>query len=164
MVRRLRKGDTASSSIEVDRPPDDVWALVGDPLQYPALSPETFRVSWLRGATAPTVGARFRGWNRKRAAVWATTCRVDAHEPGRVLSFTPVTAGSLTRWTWEVEPGPTPGTTRLTETVELAKDMPLVLVAYELVAMGDSDRLAALQDNVAASVARVKEHVEARAV
>jgi hypothetical protein len=163
MVRRLRKGDTASSSIEVDRPPDDVWALVGDPLRYPALSPETFRVSWRSDATAPAVGARFRGWNRKRAAVWATTCRVDAYEPGRVLSFTPVTGGSLTRWTWQVEPGATPGTTRLTETVELAKDMPVFLVGYELIAMGDSDRLAALQDNVAASVARVKEHLEAGA-
>lgn len=161
MVRRLRKGDTATSSIEVDRPPEDVWALVGDPLRYPELSPETFRVSWLRGATAPVVGARFRGWNRKRAAVWATTCHVDAYEPGRVLSFTPMTGGSLTRWTWQVEPGAASGATRLTETVELAKDMPLFLVGYELLLMGDSDRLAALQDNVDASVARVKEHLEA---
>jgi uncharacterized protein YndB with AHSA1/START domain len=163
MVRRLRKGDTATSSIEVDRPPEDVWALVGDPTRFPELSPETFRVSWRRGATAPSIGAKFRGWNRRRLAVWATTCRVDAYEPGRLLSFTPVTAGSLTRWTWQVEPGASPGTTRLTETVELAKDMPVFLVGYELLAMGDGDRLAALQDNVAASVARVKEHLEARA-
>lgn len=160
MVRRLRRGDTHTVSTEVACAPERVWALVGDPTRYPELSPETYKVAWRGGATEAAVGARFRGWNRKRV-VWPTTCRIDALEPGRALTFTTMTGGGLTRWTWRVEPGATGETSVLSETVEMAKDMPLPLVGFELFGMGDSDRLAALRDNLASSVERVKQLAEA---
>lgn len=62
-------------------------------------SPENVGGMWLDGATAPVVGARFKGTNRRGRTKWSTTCEVIAAAPGREFAF--VTGTSIkpqTRW------------------------------------------------------------------
>ncbi len=46
-------------------PADQLWSLVSDVTRAGEWSPENIGGSWLDGATAPVVGARFRGTNRR---------------------------------------------------------------------------------------------------
>lgn len=63
--------------------PDLVWSLVSDVTRMGEWSPETERGVWLKGATGPTVGARFKGENQLGKKSWATVCEVVDAEPGR---------------------------------------------------------------------------------
>ncbi|MGH9018677.1 MAG: SRPBCC family protein [Acidimicrobiales bacterium] len=96
-----------SVTVHMAAPPEDVWALVSDVTAIGRFSPETFEAEWLDGATAPAVGARFRGHVRRngRGPVYWTTCVVTACEPGREFAFT-VGEGSkaLNSWRYRCEP------------------------------------------------------------
>jgi ribosome-associated toxin RatA of RatAB toxin-antitoxin module len=77
------------------------YGLVSDVTRMGQWSPETTKCRWLDGA-GPTVGARFRGANRKEWRRWTTTCTVVAADPGELFSFD-VKVGPLliSRWTYE---------------------------------------------------------------
>jgi uncharacterized protein YndB with AHSA1/START domain len=90
---------------EINAPPEKVWELVSDLPRMGEWSPENTGAKWVKGATGPAVGARFRGRNQQGWRRWSTTGEVVACEPGRLFAFD-ITAGPLpvARWTYRLEP------------------------------------------------------------
>ena len=81
---------------------EDLYALVSDITRMGEWSPENVAGRWLGGATAPEVGARFSGANRRGWRRWSTTCTVVAAEPGRAFEFEVSSAGiPVSRWAYE---------------------------------------------------------------
>lgn len=94
---------SASRSISADA--DRVWSLVSDVTRMGEWSPETTRGTWVKGATGPSVGARFKGENELGKKSWATTCEVVETEPGRSFCFR-VLGGpfGVALWEYRIEP------------------------------------------------------------
>lgn len=63
-------------SITIDAPAPTVYRLVTDISQMASWSPEVIRCRWIRGATGPTPGAKFRGWCRNGWRTWSTVSAV----------------------------------------------------------------------------------------
>ncbi len=95
----------ASVSRSIAASPDVVWGLVSDVTRMGEWSPETTRGVWLKGATGPVVGARFKGENELGKKSWATVCEVVECEPGRSFCFR-VKGGPLgvALWEYHIEP------------------------------------------------------------
>jgi uncharacterized protein YndB with AHSA1/START domain len=104
-------------SAHIDASPDAVWQLIGDPSRMGEWSPECRRVRWLDRASAPAVGARFKGYNRIGWRRWSTVGTVSTYEPQREVAWD-VSVGPLAvaRWAYRVEPAATGCT--LTESFE----------------------------------------------
>ena len=101
----------------IEAPAETVYALVSDVTRMGEWSPENVGGRWLGGATGPTVGARFRGSNRRGWRRWSTTGTVVAAEPGRTFAFeVDVLRISASRWTYSFRPDGE--TTEVTETWE----------------------------------------------
>lgn len=108
---------TRSVRAAVHAPPERVWQLLADVTRMSQWSPEVVEVEWLDGATAPAVGARFRGRNRRRQA-WSTTCTLTDVEPQRLLAWR-VGKGETT---WRFELSPAEEGTVVTETFEIVQE------------------------------------------
>jgi hypothetical protein len=104
----LRYADcpTTEAELVIDAPPAAVWPLVCD-IQVPAdFSSEFQGGSWLDGATAPALGARFRGRNYHEAVgAWETVSTVCEFEPqqrfGWAVGDPDIPAA---RWRFTLEP------------------------------------------------------------
>jgi hypothetical protein len=110
-----------SVTVHINASADDIWNLVSDVTKIGSYSPETFEAEWLDGATAPAVGARFRGHvkrNGKGPTYW-TNCRVIASEPGREFAFG-VGNGTDPLSVWRYELSATGDGTDVTESFTLA--------------------------------------------
>jgi uncharacterized protein YndB with AHSA1/START domain len=102
-------------SHDIAAPPEQVWAMVADLTRMGEWSPETTGGSWRRGATGPTVGARFRGWNANGRHRWFTSTEVTRCEPGSCFEFEVSAVGlAVARWQYAFEP--TDSGCRVTET------------------------------------------------
>ena len=89
----------------VAAPPDRVYQLVSDVTRIGKWSPECYCCRWLDGVTAPALGARFKGYNRRGRRRWSVPCRVTAVETDRVFAFETLPGGRVqTRWRYELEP------------------------------------------------------------
>lgn len=111
------KGVKGEESIEIAAPPDKVWAMVADVTRMGEWSPENKGGEWIDGASAPAVGARFKGRNKQGRARWSTKCLVEECEPGRIFAFaTQVGGKDRTRWSYRFEP--VVAGTRVTESWE----------------------------------------------
>jgi uncharacterized protein YndB with AHSA1/START domain len=114
------------ASIFVDAPPERVWRLLSDVTRMGEWSPVTYKCEWIDGSTGPSVGARFKGYNKMRPARWWTTCEVTASEPGKLFEFRTIDGtfniGSRgkenTRWRYTFEPDGIG--TRITETYDVS--------------------------------------------
>ncbi len=107
------------SPISVDHdiaaPPEVVWGLVSDITRMGDWSPESTGGAWVKGATGPVVGARFKGKNRNGRKSWSTDCTVTEAEPGRTFAFA-VTSGPFAVATWRYDIEPSDTGCRVTET------------------------------------------------
>jgi uncharacterized protein YndB with AHSA1/START domain len=149
------------ASISIRAPADALWALITDVTRTGEWSPESTGGVWLDEATGAAVGARFRGSNRRGRTKWSTTCEVTAAEPGREFAFvTGRPSKPETAWRYVLEPA-SDGTTLLTESFELVKPLGAVSNFVTRVTTGVKDRRADLEDNVRASLAKIKEIAEA---
>lgn len=111
-----------SVTVHMDASPDEVWGLVSDITNTGRFSPETFEAEWLDGATAPAVGARFRGHVRRngRGPVYWTKCRITACEPGEVFAFDVLGPGDRMVNSWRYDFAAADGGTDVTESYQLA--------------------------------------------
>ncbi|HEY9566043.1 MAG TPA: SRPBCC family protein [Nocardioides sp.] len=72
-------------SVQIEAPPEKIWALVSDVTRIGEFSPETFEAKWTHGATGPAVGARFKGHVKRNGVgpTYWTPCTVTrCEEPG----------------------------------------------------------------------------------
>lgn len=158
-VERVRPAD-GQASILIDAPAEGVWSLVTDITRSGEWSPESRGGTWLDGATGPTLGARFKGSNRRGRTKWTTTCEVIASDYPRVFSFaTGSVAKPNTTWRFVLEP--LGESTRLTQSFELTKPLGFTSRLVTRLTTGVRDRRADLEENVRSSVVRIKEIAEA---
>jgi len=151
----------AQASIFIAAPADALWELVTDITRTGEWSPEATGGVWLDNATGPRVGARFRGSNRRGRTKWSTTCEVTVAEPGREFVFvTGRPAKPETVWRYVLGPA-SDGTTLVTESFELVKPLGPVSNLVTRVTTGVKDRRADLEENVRASLAKLKAIAEA---
>jgi uncharacterized protein YndB with AHSA1/START domain len=102
---RFADGPTVDVEIYVDAPPEKVWELVSD-INLPARFSSEFQGAEWMDATAPALGARFRGRNSlEGVGEWETTSVIVACEPGRSFAWAvgdPDNASAT--WRFELEP------------------------------------------------------------
>ena len=91
----------------VAAPPEDVWSLISDVTRMGEWSPETTSCEWIKGATGPAEGARFRGRNQSGRRRWSTECVITDAEPGRTFAFEVVVGPiDVAAWAYRIEPAP----------------------------------------------------------
>lgn len=101
-------------SRQIPAPAAEVWGLVSDVTRMGEWSPEATGGKWLKGASGPAVGARFKGTNEAGGKKWSTTCEVTECAPGERFTFR-VTGGPFKVATWSYGFEPADGGTRVTE-------------------------------------------------
>lgn len=95
----------ASSRVEVDASPAEVYALISDIDSMVKLGKETASVRWLDGATEARVDAKFQGNNRNGARNWSTVATVTDAEPGVRFAFNVRSKGlPIARWQYDIAP------------------------------------------------------------
>jgi carbon monoxide dehydrogenase subunit G len=151
-------------SITVDRPPEDVWAIVADVSRIGELSPVCVSGAYDDPTVGAAAGSWFTGHNAIGDLTWDTRCRVDVAEPGREFTFINCGTGDLelARWGYTFEPSGT--ATVVTESWQVLPGYPEFLGASR----PDTDieaRIAGMAtmaaDGMAATLARLKEVAEA---
>jgi hypothetical protein len=104
-----------SDSIDVEAPPDAVFAVVTDLPAMGRLSLENDGGEWLDGAAEPRVGAKFKGDNARDGDTWSTIAKVKVYDPPKLFVFDIAWRRfPISRWEYLIEP--TPGGCRVTET------------------------------------------------
>jgi hypothetical protein len=91
-----------AESRDIAAPSEKLWSLVSDLPRMGEWSPENAGGQWIKGATGPALGARFKGTNRNGLRRWSTTVTVVGCEPGKVFEFA-VTSGPLAVANWRYE-------------------------------------------------------------
>lgn len=148
-----------SRSTHVEASPEAVYALVSDLPRMGELSPENTGGRWLRGATGPAVGARFKGTNRNGVRRWSTKATVEVADPGREFTFaiSSVLGTPVSRWSYVIAPAD--GGCTVTETWEDRR--PGWFKGPAGMATGVMDREAATARSIEHTLARVKAVLEA---
>jgi uncharacterized protein YndB with AHSA1/START domain len=96
---------TISEERHLAAAPDEVYAVVADPVAMATLSPECQRVVWVDEVDGPTPGARFRGYNRHGAFRWRTTATVTDARPGERFAYDVSVLGvPVASWAYDLEP------------------------------------------------------------
>ncbi|MGH3347583.1 MAG: SRPBCC family protein [Nocardioides sp.] len=119
---------TGEVSVRMDASPSVVWDLVSDVTRIGEFSPETFEADWIRGATAPAVGAQFKGHVKRNGVgpTYWTLCTVTACEPERVFEFA-VGNDAVTANNWGYRLEPDGDGTLVTEYFRLEPNLPMRL-------------------------------------
>ncbi len=133
--------------------------MVADVTRMGEWSPETTSCHWLDGITAPAVGARFKGHNKRGWSKWSTTCEVTACDPGREFSF--VVGGSRdpqTVWTYLFVP--IRGGTEVRESFEMIAPLNGLDRALTRMLTRVRDREADLEEQMHHTLARLKAAAE----
>jgi uncharacterized protein YndB with AHSA1/START domain len=104
-------------STRIGAAPEQVWRLIADPTRMGEWSPECRRLEWVGSATAPALGARFKGHNRHGLRRWSTTCTITRHEAGRAIAWDVSYLGRpVSNWGYRVEPEATTAGCQVVET------------------------------------------------
>jgi hypothetical protein len=96
-----------ADSITIDRPPEDLYAIVSDVTRIGELSPVCQAGTWDDPAQAGQDGAWFTGHNAIGEFTWDTHCQVVVADPGREFAFVnhgPAGDVELVRWGYTFEP------------------------------------------------------------
>jgi uncharacterized protein YndB with AHSA1/START domain len=164
---RVADRPTVELPIEIDAPPERVWAIVSDIETMPGASPELQGVEWLDGRGGPGLGARFAGRNRHEAfGEWSTVSVIVAYEPPRVFAWA-VGDPEFPAATWRFSLEPREGGTLLRQWVQVGPGRSGLSVAIER--MPDKEqkivfvRLREFEANMGATLAAVKRLAEGAA-
>jgi len=136
-MRQTLTSDTVERHIEAS--PDLLYDIVSDVTRTPELSPEVVKCTWVKGATGPAVGARFRAINSAgRGPDWPNwPVVVTADRPNEfAFSRTEPFAGTLE---WRYRFIPEGSGTRVVESYTVTK--PVSTFGWFLI-----DTLAGLKD------------------
>lgn len=87
------------AQIDIDAPPQKVWALISDVRRMPQWSPQC---RWMRPFGPLRPGTRTLNLNRRRRLFWLTTSTVVDVLPEQRLAFRVDT--NRTIWSYELEP------------------------------------------------------------
>ncbi len=148
------------ASVTIRAEPDRLWAMVTDVTRMGEWSPENYRAEWLDGGAGPAVGARFKGYNRRRKVKWSTLCEVTEAAPPRVFAFTVGTAAKpQTLWRYQLTP--VADGVELTETFELLKPLGILSRLATRLTTGVHDRRADLEDGARSTINAIKLAAEA---
>lgn len=135
--------------------PADLYNLVSNVQRMGEWSPECRKCEWLDGATGPTVGARFKGTNRRGIASWSTISRVVAADPGNEFAFATGHRGrDMTVWAYRF--AAIDGGTEVTETFEVLVDTPWYFRFADRFLIGAKDRRVDLERGMAETLLRIK--------
>jgi len=146
-----------SATININRPPADVFDAVADITRIGDRSPECVACRWVGGADGAVVGAKFSGDNEAKLGPvslkkWTTDSEVTACEPGRVFEF--VSEG-YTTWRYEME-AVGESSTKVTESAEFAHGKGFKGFLYETVLR----RPDSLRKGMEATLAALKAELE----
>ena len=136
-MRQNLTGDAVERYI--DAPPEQLYDIVSDVTRTPDLSPEIVKCTWVRGATGPTVGARFRAINNVgQGYSWPNWPVVVTADRGREFAFsrTEPFAGTLE---WRYRFIPEGSGTRVIESYTVTR--PISIIGWFLI-----DTLSGLKD------------------
>jgi hypothetical protein len=142
-------------SVKIEAPADTLYGLVSDVTNMGRWSPETIRAEWVGSASGPTVGAQFKGWNKRGFVRWATTCTVTKAEPGQEFQFEVKQSGA--RWGYRFQADG--DGTLVTESREDARPRPAIAKFFSKVALGP-DHDAELVDGMRQTLERIKAAAE----
>jgi hypothetical protein len=151
------------ASRHIAAPATTVYDLVSDITRMGEWSPENTGGEWLDGAGGPSVGARFTGKNRRKAA-WTTKATVTEADRGRVFGFV-IGRPSRPDTRWQYRFTPAGDGCDVVETCEIVR-VPGVIGRYlTRLAVGVpwSDRAADLQQGMVETLRRLAVTAEATA-
>lgn len=146
----------ASAHIDVAASPQRVFDLVSDLRKLGGVAEEYSGGRWL-GATGPSVGARFRGLNRRGWRVWPTVSTVTDCSASRFAFEVRSLGLPVSRWQYDIEP--TASGCRVTEStwdLRLGWYKPITVLAT-----GVRDRAVTNQRNIEVTLERLKRAAEA---
>ena len=146
-------------STQIDASSEAVYALVSDVTRYGEWSPENVSGVWREGAAPGTVGARFKGKNKRKLS-WTTTSTVSRAVPGEVFEFETGKAPD-TRWRYDLR-ALDGGRTELTETAEVLEEPGAVIKWLTKLATGVpwSERLADIEKGMRTTLDGVRRSAE----
>lgn len=150
--------DKATRYIEAT--PDALYALVSDVTRTPEYSPEVVKCTWIKGATGPAVGARFKAINHAgRVPDWPNKPIITVMEPNRTFAFerTEIGGGTI-EWRYEFQPQGTG--TLVTESYTVIKQVNALGWFIIDTLAGLKDRRTDLQNGMTTSLKRIATIVE----
>ena len=157
MTERKRH-DTVS--IDIAATPEVVYDLVSDITRMGEWSPECYRCSWTKGATGPSVGARFKARNKgKRGPFWFNSPVVRVADRSREFAFNR-SGPAIGSYTWRYTMEPTPSGTTLHESFEADPPVGAAMSWITMKWTGSQDRDEDLHQGMLSTIARIKAAAE----
>jgi uncharacterized protein YndB with AHSA1/START domain len=144
-------------SLHISAPAEHIYDLIADVTQMGRWSPECTGGKWLDGSSAPEVGARFKGSNKKGLVRWSTKCEVTKAD--RPSAFEWQVTDSGMRWGYRFEPEG--DGTLVTEYRDKTQETPLYVKAVQKSGILGRDREGLMVDGMKATLERVKQAAEA---
>lgn len=151
----MQAGDSGAVTRHVDAPADLVYRVVSDVTRICEWSPQTVSCEWIEPSRGPVEGARFKARNRRGRARWSNTPWVVVADPGREFAFRRHASGSDVTWRYclrSADDG-----TEVTESFEVHKPSPRLVMWLFNKVDGITDRQADLEANLRLSLARLAE-------
>src|SRR3954454_15516500 len=161
MTKRIAHDEV---TLEIDAAPSEIYGLISDITRMGEWSPECIRCQWVKDATGPAVGARFKATNKGgRGPAWFNTPVVTVADPGREFAFqrSGPGIGSYT-WRYVLEATATgTGTgTRVTESFDAERPLGSLMSWITEKWTGSDDRDADLHRGMTTTLARLKAAAE----
>ncbi len=145
---------TLEATIDVDAPPESVWAMVSDLPRMASWSPQVVRTI-ARGG--PGVGTRTLNINRSGWKVWPTRSKVIRFEEPREIAFR--IKDNLTIWSYSLEP--TGSGTRIVHRREAPDGLSSVSAALQKAVLGGLEKFdEEVLDGMRTTLRRIKAEAE----
>ncbi len=154
--------DLTTDTVEryIEAPPEVLYDILSDVTRTPERTPDIVRCEWIKGATGPAVGARFKAINTAgKRMKWFNKPIVTVADPGREFTFerTEPFGGTIE---WKHVLAPEGSGTRVTESYTVLK--PIHPIGWFIIGTigGLKDRRTDLHVSMVDSLDRLAEMAE----